>query len=229
MKKVLAITLLGSLLLVGRSFAHKKNTVEFPLTVHITAVDMQQGTTGVTGGGTTDSNGNYSSSVSGGESYTWHLYSAQIEGDNKTYGLSTRAMHYKGGRGLALATMGWSAVATGRRNAQLHLGDYRGCWNKNGTLEIQFTDEKGELKHQTFRIESEKPSLAPVFVPTPSPTPTPAAPVAYQQREVRVEPAAQTTAQPVRDEGSLGDAARHAKQHKACLELAKENPSITCQ
>ena len=28
---------------------------------------------------------------------------------------------------------------------------------------------------------------------------------------------------------SLGDAARQAKQHKACLELAKDNPSITCK
>jgi hypothetical protein len=29
--------------------------------------------------------------------------------------------------------------------------------------------------------------------------------------------------------GSLGDAARRAKQRKACLELAKDNPSITCK
>jgi hypothetical protein len=28
--------------------------------------------------------------------------------------------------------------------------------------------------------------------------------------------------------GSLGDAAKRAKQHKACLDLAKDNPSITC-
>ena len=28
---------------------------------------------------------------------------------------------------------------------------------------------------------------------------------------------------------SLGEGARRAKQHKACLELAKTNPSITCQ
>lgn len=228
MKRFLVITLLGSLLLVGRSFAHSKDTGEFPLTVHITAIAMEQGTRGVTGGGSTDSNGNYSSSVSGGGSYTWHLYTAQIDGDNKTYGLSTRKMHYKGGPGLAMATMGWSAIATGRRNAQLHLGDYRGRWNKNGTLEIQFTDEKGDLKHQTFRIESERAPVAPVVVPTPAPTP--AAPVAYQQQSnVRVEPATQTTTQPSSEERSLGDAARRARQHEACLELAKDNPSITCQ
>lgn len=29
--------------------------------------------------------------------------------------------------------------------------------------------------------------------------------------------------------GSVGDAARLAKQHKLCLELAKDNPSITCK
>jgi len=28
---------------------------------------------------------------------------------------------------------------------------------------------------------------------------------------------------------SLGNAARQAKQRKACLELAKDNPSITCK
>ena len=71
-------------------------------------------------------------------------------------------------------------------------------------------------------------SVAPVVVPTPPPTP--AAPVAYtQQDDVRVEPATQTTAQPVNEAESLGDAARHAKQRKACLNLAKDNPSIICK
>ena len=208
MKQVLAIALLGSLFLVGPSFARKKDTGEYPLTIHVTAIEMQQGTTGVSGGGHTDSNGSYSSSVTGGQSYTWHLYAAQIDGDAKTYGLSTRTMHYKGGTGLALATLGWSPIVTGRRNAQLHLGDYRGSWNKNGTLEIQFSDEKGELKHQTFRIESEKASVAPVAVVSPA--------------------ASQSTAQPT-DGDRASETARREKQLRDCLELAKDNPSIACK
>jgi len=129
----------------------------FPLTLHITAVEMEQGVRGVSGSGSTDSNGNYSSSVSGGGSYTWHLFTGYIDGQKVIYKLSTAAMHYKGGKGLAIATMGWSAVATARRNAVLHMGDYHAQWNKDGTLEVQFTDEKGKLKHQTFRIEGETP------------------------------------------------------------------------
>jgi hypothetical protein len=105
----------------------------------------------------------------------------------------------------------------------------------------KFTDEKGELKDQTFRIESEKTSSAPVVPtassPTPIPTPAPvvptaapAVPVAYQQQgEVLVEPATQTSVQPVMEEESLGETARRAKLRKACLALAKDNPIITCQ
>jgi hypothetical protein len=96
-------------LLSAPAFA-RKDEGDFPLTIHITAVSVEQGQTGISGGGSTDSNGNYSASVSGGESYTWKLFTAQIEGDKKTYGLSTDRMHYKGGRGLAIATLGWSKV-----------------------------------------------------------------------------------------------------------------------
>jgi len=39
---------------------------DFPLTLHITAIEMEQGNTGVSGSGYTDSNGNYHSSVDGG-------------------------------------------------------------------------------------------------------------------------------------------------------------------
>lgn len=39
-----------------------------------------------------------------------------------------------------------------------------------------------------------------------------------------------STASIVTSEGeSLGDTAKRTKQHKACLDLAKDNPSITCQ
>lgn len=70
---------------------------------------------------------------------------------------------------------------------------------------------------------------APVPAPPTAPTTAPApAPVAYQQQgNAHVESATQTTQVISRDE-SLADAARSAKQHKACLELAKDNPSITC-
>ncbi|MGB6478955.1 MAG: hypothetical protein WBF15_07680, partial [Candidatus Sulfotelmatobacter sp.] len=64
-------------------------------------------------------------------------------------------------------------------------------------------------------------AVAPAVAPTP-------APVAYQQQDnVRVEPA--THPQPVVQDESLGGAARRAKEHQACLELAKDNPSITCK
>jgi hypothetical protein len=45
----------------------------------------------------------------------------------------------------------------------------------------------------------------------------------------RVEPATPNVPQPVSQDASSGDAARTAKQHAACLELAKDNPSITCK
>lgn len=59
----------------------------------------------------------------------------------------------------------------------------------------------------------------PVVAPAPTVTP-----VAYQPHS---EPAPQTM-QVISQDNSLGDAARKANQHKECLELAKVNPSITC-
>jgi hypothetical protein len=69
-------------------------------------------------------------------------------------------------------------------------------------------------------------SAAPVIAPTPvQPTS-----VSSQHRDsANIEPATQTAPQPVRAEESLGDAARRSKQQKACLELAKDNPSIVCK
>jgi hypothetical protein len=70
----------------------------------------------------------------------------------------------------------------------------------------------------------------PAAAPAPAaPAPTSATPVAYQQQDsVRVQTATQTTSEPISQE-SLGDAARKAKQHKACLDLAQDNPSIICK
>ena len=69
-------------------------------------------------------------------------------------------------------------------------------------------------------------SAAPVIAPIPAP-PTP---VSFQHQDsVHSEPAMQTAPLPVRADESLGDAARRSKQQKACLELAKDNPSIVCK
>ena len=70
------------------------------------------------------------------------------------------------------------------------------------------------------------PAAAPAAA---APAPTSATAVAYQQQDsVRVQTATQTTSEPISQE-SLGDAARKAKQHKACLDLAQDNPSIICK
>jgi hypothetical protein len=78
-------------------------------------------------------------------------------------------------------------------------------------------------------------SPAPAVAQAPAPTTAPAEPVsapapalipaAYQRP---AGPAPATTTQVISQGDSLGDAAHKAKQHKACLELAKDNPSITC-
>jgi hypothetical protein len=76
-------------------------------------------------------------------------------------------------------------------------------------------------KAPTSRLQGATSTLAPVSAAdavTPASTPV-----------ARVEPATQNAAQPVSQDESSGDAARHAKQHAACLELAKDNPSITCR
>jgi len=70
------------------------------------------------------------------------------------------------------------------------------------------------------------PTSAPA---APALVPTPASASVAQENDVRVQPATQTTAQPVWEAESLGEAARRAKQHKDCLELAKNNPSIICK
>ena len=155
MKRLLCTALL--LALLGASaFAHKDEG-DFPLTVHITAVDVEQGQRAVSGGGSTDSNGNYSSAVSGGGTYTWKLYTAQIEGDKKTY-CSEHCRHALQGR------QGTGDSHDGSKRGQLPLTRIDGCTSetiagagtKTGRWEIQFTDDKGKLAHQTFRIESEQ-------------------------------------------------------------------------
>jgi hypothetical protein len=61
------------------------------------------------------------------------------------------------------------------------------------------------------------PSVAPVSTTTPA---------GHQQSP---ETATQTTSQPALHDESSGGATERAKQYAACLELAKDNPSITCK
>jgi hypothetical protein len=64
-------------------------------------------------------------------------------------------------------------------------------------------------------------AVSPAVAAGPAPTP-----VAYQQQ---VGPTPQNPGQPASQDESAGDAARRAKQHTACLELAKDNPSVSCK
>jgi hypothetical protein len=164
-----SVLMIGMLSLI--SFASEKDEA-FPLQIHIVRIDMAQGQRGISGSGSTDSNGNYSSNVSGGGSYLYHVYTIHVDGDNRELTMTTPANHFKGGKGLALATMGWSAVATAHHNSSLHMGDYKGRWNKDGSLEIQFTNEKGKLAHQPFYVRAEAPlPTTPATPMTPPPTP----------------------------------------------------------
>jgi hypothetical protein len=61
------------------------------------------------------------------------------------------------------------------------------------------------------------------------PTPTDAGMPVAAAPDRRVETAPPVPAQPILAQDSLADAARRAKERKACLELAKDNPSITCK
>jgi hypothetical protein len=81
-------------------------------------------------------------------------------------------------------------------------------------------------KAPTAVAEAPVPIATPV-VPVIASTP---APVVYQQQDTaHIQSASQTTSGTVIQEESLGDAARKAKQHQACLALAKDNPSIVCK
>jgi hypothetical protein len=72
------------------------------------------------------------------------------------------------------------------------------------------------------------PAVAPV-APVVSPSPAQEAKV-QTVSAIQPQPTAASTAWIViSGSESLGDAAKRAKQHKACLDLAKDNPSIICQ
>jgi len=74
-----------------------------------------------------------------------------------------------------------------------------------------------------FQAMLDKVPTSTTQAPTATPAPTPAA---YQKP---AQPAQPPTAQPAPPDESAGDAAQRAKQHAACLELAKDNPAIVCK
>ena len=76
-------------------------------------------------------------------------------------------------------------------------------------------------------LEAAAMAPAPIAA-TAAPTPQATAVADRQPDNVHIEPQTQAAAQPVLEEENLGDAARRARQRKACLELAKDNSTITC-
>ena len=123
-------------MLTAGAFARKNDANDFTLTAHITAIDMQTGTTGVVGQGSTDYDGKYSSRVGGGGSYTWQLLTVQIDGDNVVYGLHRVPSYH---------------------HQTYRLGDYKASW-EGSFLRILTTDEKGKPKSEQFSIVSQHAS-----------------------------------------------------------------------
>jgi hypothetical protein len=52
---------------------------------------------------------------------------------------------------------------------------------------------------------------------------------AFETQPATVAASTATSSTTDQGDGSLGDTAKRAKQHKACLELAKDNPSVVCK
>ena len=55
-------------------------------------------------------------------------------------------------------------------SSHLHLGDYNGHWNTNGSLEIQWLDKKGKPAHRRLLLKGERP--LPPEPPTENKPPT---------------------------------------------------------
>ncbi|MGD1080461.1 MAG: hypothetical protein ABR881_19250 [Candidatus Sulfotelmatobacter sp.] len=93
--------------------------------------------------------------------------------------------------------------------------------------------QKGGSKNQQSMAEAiakhfkEFLPNAPAIAAVPAAAPTLAPALTQAAYQPPTDPAPQPT-QVISQDNSLGDAARKAKQHKACLDLAKDNPSITC-
>jgi len=131
MKKVVLISVLVIAVCVSVSRANEKE--DFPLKLHITAIDMQQGTRPLESGKRLEYHNGTTTVVDepaeGGGTYLWHLYTAKLDGDPVTYKLSTHGV-------------------------VLSIGDYSARWDKNGALEVQYKDSKGHLKHKPLYVRA---------------------------------------------------------------------------
>ena len=110
--------------------------------------------------------------------------------------------------------------------------DYMSALQRVGITTLIYTNDKDvKFVYDTKAnlIVEPKPTEA-VTSSALAPTPSVVKPVEYKQDEVRGEVVPQMQPQqPDQAPDSLGDAARRAKQRKACLELTKDNPSISCK
>jgi hypothetical protein len=77
--------------------------------------------------------------------------------------------------------------------------------------------------------KSDKPLVQPVLVPANLVTPGVPTQETAQEEQTRADhnTVVVSTAPPPNE--SLGDAAKRAKQHQACLKLAADNPSVSCK
>jgi hypothetical protein len=89
-------------------------------------------------------------------------------------------------------------------------------WQAHGRINAQEAPAAAPAQQQV--------SVQPAVQTTPSVQLVPAVATRPQ-----VQPATVSEVAPASGSVSLADAAKKEKQHKACLDLAKDNPSITCQ
>jgi hypothetical protein len=88
--------------------------------------------------------------------------------------------------------------------------------------------------HGRIAVPADSPAPATAAAPTIPATAPPPPAAAKVETVTAVEPqptaagASTTSGVKVDESASLGDAAKRVKQRKACLELAKDNPSILC-
>jgi len=136
MNKSLAVSLLVLALTLAASAKKHPNPADYNLTVHLTAVDREQGYRS-SGSVSTDDDGKVSGS-SQGRTFTYLIYTVKIDGKPITY------------------TMQYTARWTFHKDNRLHLGDYKAYWKNSTTLEVLLTDDKGEEKSESLLVVGEQ-------------------------------------------------------------------------
>lgn len=136
MKQALVVSLLVLALTLAASAKKHLNPADYNLTVHLTAVDREQGYRS-SGSVSTDDDGKVSGS-SQGRTFTYLIYTVKIEGKPVTY-----QMQY---------TARWAF----HKNNRLHLGDYKAYWKNSTTLDVLLTDDKGEEKTESLLVVGEQ-------------------------------------------------------------------------